>query len=57
MCYEGEENEIINLFEIANSIHPLLKFTYEMSETCITYLDTEIYKGKRFKEMKIEIKT
>ena len=53
MCYEGEENEIINFFEIANNIHPLLKFTYEIAETCITYLDTEVYKGKRFEEMKI----
>ena len=33
-----------------NCMHPTLKFTYEASETQITYLDLTIFKGSRFRE-------
>ena len=37
----------IDLFlEQANNYHPTIKFTAEISDTEITYLDTCVYKGK-----------
>lgn len=48
MLYNGPEHEIHELFCIANDSHKHLKFTYEMSNTEINFLDTLIYKGKRF---------
>ena len=48
MIYHGNESEIHNFFEIANSHHPLLKFTYEISNTNMNFLDTTVYKGSRF---------
>ena len=39
----------IDLFiEEANTFHPTIKFTAEISEKEITFLDTIVYKGERF---------
>ena len=44
--------------EQANSYHPTIKFTAEISDTETTFLDTVVYKGERFKEQSIlDIKT
>ena len=44
----------IDLFlEQANNYHPTIKFTAEISDTEITYLDTCVYKGERFKRESI----
>ena len=44
--------------EQANSHHPTIKFTAEISNTKITFLDTVVYKGKRFRDHSIlDIKT
>ena len=45
-----------------NSIDPLLKLTYNFSNTEITYLDTEEYKGERFEisgifDFRLHVKT
>ena len=46
--------EAINNFtELANSFHPAIKFTAEISDTEITFLDTCVYKGDRFKKHSI----
>ena len=37
----------------ANSFHPTIKFTAEISETETTFLDTKVYKGNRFNEESI----
>ena len=37
----------------ANSFHPTIKFTAEISETETTFLDTKVYKGDRFKKESI----
>ena len=50
MTFSGNVQQIEHLFKIANNIDPLLKFTYEYSYDIVTYLDTEIYKGERFKQ-------
>ena len=31
-----------------NQIHSTIKFTYEVSQTELTFLDTTLYKGERF---------
>ena len=41
-------DEIKQFIEQANSHHPTIKFTAEISEMEITFLDTSIYKGLRF---------
>ena len=43
--------EAINNFtELANSFYPTVKFMAEISDTEITFLDTCVYKGDRFKK-------
>ena len=42
----------------ANSFHPTIKFTAEISETETTFLDTIVYKGDRFlKESILDVRT
>ncbi|KAL9977710.1 hypothetical protein ACROYT_G015146 [Oculina patagonica] len=42
----------------ANSFHPTIKFTAEISETETTFLDTIVYKGERFlKESILDVRT
>lgn len=53
MIYDGSENEIKRFFETANECHPLLKFTYELSEVSLPFLDTCVYKGTRFQDYHI----
>ena len=44
--------------EQANTFHPTIKFTAEISETEITFLDTVVYKGERFQnEAILDVKT
>ena len=58
IIFNGNRNEAERFFTIANSIHNLLKFTYEISESSMVFLDTEIYKGNRFENSGIlDIKT
>ena len=55
----NKSKQDINLFiEQANQFHPSIKFTAEISENEITFLDTIIYKGDRFQTDSIlDIKT
>ena len=42
----------------ANSHHPTIKFTAEISNTEATFLDTVVYKGKRFQNQStLDVKT
>ena len=51
-------NEVERFIEEANSFHPTIKFTTEISENEITFLDTVVFKGERFiKESILDIKT
>ena len=44
--------------EKANNFHPTIRFTDEMSETEITFLDTKVYRGVRFdKETILDVQT
>lgn len=58
IIYNGTLQEANHLFEIGNAIHDLLKFTYEISETEMTFLDTTVFKGNRFSTQNVlDIKT
>ena len=49
---------VTQFIEQANSHHPTIKFTAEVSDKETTFLDTKVYKGERFaKESKLDIKT
>ena len=48
MVFTGTLKQVEDFFNIANKIDPLLKFTFEVSSSSMTYLDTEVYKGERF---------
>ena len=43
-------DEISKFIEQANKHHPTIKFMAEISETETTFLDTNVYKGERFKK-------
>ena len=50
--------KIEGFFLQANSFHPMIKFTTEISETETAYLDTKVYKGDRFnKEAILDVRT
>ena len=41
-----------------NQIHPTMKFTYEISDTKLTFLDVTLYKGERFESTNtLDLKT
>ena len=49
ILFSGKLEHLKILFEIANSEHELLKFTFEYSDTSVNFLDVTIYKGNKFK--------
>ena len=53
------KKEINSFIELANSYHPTIKFTAEISsDKEITFLDTCVYKGERFrKESVLDVRT
>ena len=56
--WDKNKEEIGSFVELANNHHPTIKFTADISETEITFLDTCIYKGDRFREESIlDVKT
>ena len=44
------KDEVLQFIKKANEFHPTIKFTAEISDSEATFLDTNIYKGKRFYE-------
>lgn len=50
MIFHSSVQEVVDFFELANAHHPLLKFTYDISETEMIFLDTVVYKGHRFRD-------
>ena len=46
--WDVSKHEINKFIELANSHHPTIKFTAEISDTESTFLDFVVYKGKRF---------
>jgi len=50
LFYQGDCTELQNLKSRMNKCHPTLKFTFEISDNTVTYLDLQIHKGERFLE-------
>ncbi|XP_038051962.1 uncharacterized protein LOC119724781 [Patiria miniata] len=48
IVYNGQLESFTQFVHQLNQLHPTLKFTFEASETSITYLDLTIFKGPRF---------
>ena len=48
LLYKGTALELSSLVGKMNEIHPSLKFTMEVSDEEITYLDLKIFKGTKF---------
>ena len=44
---------VTNFVNFANSFHPTIKFTCEMSPGNAVFLDTEVFKGPRFSTLKV----
>ena len=56
--WDVSKPDIETFNEEANSHHPTIKFTAEISDTEIVFLDTIIYKGTRFHEKSVlDVKT
>ncbi|XP_068742030.1 uncharacterized protein [Montipora capricornis] len=56
--WDCNRNEVERFIEQANTFHPTIKFTAEISENEIIFLDTVVLKGERFmKEFILDIKT
>ena len=46
--WRGDHPSLKKFTETANSLHPTLKFEFEISDTSVNFLDLTIYKGPRF---------
>ena len=58
IIYNGNKQELIDFFELANSHHKFLKFTYDISNAETTFLDVHLFKGRRFlNENILDLKT
>ena len=56
--WDVNRRDIDRFIEQANTFHPTIKFTAEISEKENTFLDTVVYKGERFvKEAILDVKT
>ena len=56
--WDSDEKDVDQFIEQANKFHPTIKFTAEISEKEITFLDTVVFKGERLKKESIlDIKT
>ena len=52
------KDEVTQFIKQANNHHPTIKFTAEISDTEITFLDTNVFKGERFaNESLLDVKT
>lgn len=47
--WSGSMDTLNNFLERLNTIHPTIHFTWETSESSITFLDLDLYKGARFR--------
>ena len=58
LLWNTSQEKIESFVKKANDFHSTIKFTAEMSETEITFLDTKVYKGVRFaKESILDVQT
>ena len=56
--WDSDKKDVDQFIQQADKFHPTIKFTAEISENKITFLDTVMFKGERFKnESILDIKT
>ena len=56
--WDSDKKDVDQFVEQANKLHPTIKFTAEISENEITFLNTVVFKGERLKnESILDIKT
>ena len=46
--FDGSQDENKEFFDIGNSCHKYMRFTFITSHTSANFLDTTVYKGTRF---------
>lgn len=51
--WPGTESELNPMLERLNNFRPTIKFTYEVSDTKAVFLDFELHKGTRFRDLGI----
>lgn len=47
IAFDGTENEKMDFFDLVNSCHKHLKFTFEIAHNSVTFLDTLVFKGQK----------
>ena len=52
--WDSHEKDVDQFIEQANKFHPTIKFTAEISENEITFLDTVVFKGERNQAKRME---
>ena len=58
IIWTGSNEEFKEFMSKINQIHPTIKFTHEISDTKLAFLDITLYKGERFKSTNIlDLKT
>ena len=50
IIWSGSESEFTTYMTTINQIHRTIKFTHELNETELTFLDVTLYKGERFNQ-------
>ena len=53
IIWTGTKEELESYISKINTLHPTIKFTYEMDTDELIFLDTTVYKGDRFKQHNI----
>ena len=53
IIWTGSQSELTEFLKKANEIHETIKFTFEVDETSLTFLDTTVYKRPTFTESNI----
>ena len=51
--WDSDKKDVDRFIEQANKFHPTIKFTAEIPENQITFLDTVVFKGERFTKYSI----
>ena len=52
--WDSDKKDSDHFIEQANKFHPTIKFTAEISENKVTFLDTVLFKGEKFKNESLQ---
>ena len=54
VIWSHSKNLFREFFNKLNNFHPTIKYTYELSNQAVNFLDITIFKGKRFSDLHIQ---